>query len=119
MGREGAVGVGVGADVPGHLQSAWFGQDAFLQKPTLVLQYKPLPQLALLPQVPPQVLGVPEGPGVLVGVTVGVVVGDSVGEPGGDSVGGVVERVNDRTQAGGAVTSAAWGILDGTFGATG
>ena len=114
----GAVGVGVGADVPWQGQFAWFGQDAFLQRPTLVLQYNPLPQFALLPQVPPQELGVPEGVGVTVGVTVGVAVpvGVAVGEPVGVIVGDAVERVNDRVQA---PFSAALGILLGTFGATG
>lgn len=77
----GAVGVGVGADVPEQVQFAWLGQDAFLQRPTLVLQYNPPLQFALLPQVPPQELGAPVGLGLAVGVAVGVGVGVSVSAP--------------------------------------
>lgn len=75
----------------------------------------------LLPQVPPQELGAPVGPGL----PVGLAVGDAVGEPVdvavavGDAV--AVNRVNDRVQApgvGDGVISAACGILDGTLGAT-
>jgi hypothetical protein len=88
----------------------------------------------LLPQVPPQLLGVPEGTGVAVGVgvgvavgvTVGVTVGEAVGVTVGDAVGeGEAEPiVNVRTQAGfcsdgDGLTSWAYGMLEGTLGATG
>ena len=97
-------------------------QDGFLQNPAEHI--RPFPQFALLPQVPLQELGVPDGVGVPVGVAVGVPVGVEVGVPVGVAVGvevvGVRLKVN--TQVVGAtvgVTSWACGILLGTLGATG
>lgn len=88
FGRDGAAGVGVGAVVPppGQVQSVSVVQDEFRQKPPE--QTRSVPQLALLPQVPPQRFGVAEGLGVAVGVAVpaGVPVGDSVGVSSGGGV---------------------------------
>lgn len=100
----------------------------------LELRQKPLEQispdwqLALLPQVPLQVLGVPVGPGVgdnvsvavgvgvgepvpvAVGVSVGVIVGVGVGEP--------RLKVNNWQALGVAAADAAWGIELGALGVT-
>ena len=51
----------VGPGVPLQTQSASDGHAAFLQRPTDVLQNRSLLQFTLLPQVPPQELGCPEG----------------------------------------------------------
>ena len=80
----------------------------------------------MLPQVPPHEFGVPVGvpDGVAVGVPVGVAVGVpdgvAVGVPDGVAV-GVAPIVKDKEQAGLGVgeASCAFGILLGTFGATG
>lgn len=92
-------------------------QDGFLQKP--FEQMRLLSQLLLLPQVPPQELGAPDGGVVGVpvgvgfdepdGVSLGVPVGEAVGEP----VGVPAANVNESEQL---VTSCAWGTLDGAAG---
>lgn len=108
------VGVGVGVEVP-QTQLALLVQLGFLQKPPE--QTNSLLQFEFDPQVPLQLLGVPVGVGVGVGVIVGVPVGVGVGvpDPVGVGVGVVVVSVKEREQ----VLSAAFGKLDGTFGATG
>lgn len=79
--------------------------------------------MALLPQVPPQELGVPDGLGVAVGVpvpvgvAVAVPVGVAVGVPVGVAVGVPVPIVKARAvQLLGISAAAGW--LDGAFGAT-
>lgn len=75
----------------------------------------------MLPQVPPQELGVPEGLGVLVGpevpVGVAVAVPVGVGVPVGVAVGVPVVRVNASAEQLPGI-SAAFGLLEGTLGAT-
>lgn len=85
-------------------------QFGFRQKPPE--QTKSLLQFEFDPQVPLQLLGVPVGVGVGVGVPVGVGVG--VPDPVGVGVGVDVVNVNEREQE----FPAAFGRLDGTFGAT-
>lgn len=98
----------VGPGVPLQTQLVLDVQDGFLQKPLEQTRFDA--QLLLLPQVPPQALGVPEGMGVPVGVGEAVPLG--VGE------GDVELRVKaSAEQLPG--TSAARGILEGTLGATG
>lgn len=119
-GREGAAGVAVvvGPGVPVQVQLVLDVHDGFLQKPPEQIRFDA--QLLLLPQVPLQVLGVPEGLGVAVGVVDGVTVGVplGVGDPVGVNVGVGVATANVKERAQ-VVTSAAFGMLDGTFGATG
>jgi hypothetical protein len=69
----------------------------------------------LLPQVPLQEFGAPVDVAVGVGVTVGVAVGKPV--PVGVGVGVLVDV--DIVKLKEQVFSAAFGILEGTFGATG
>jgi hypothetical protein len=88
---------------PGQLQLDSDEQDGFLQSPDTcapfrlladVLQNSPPLQSALLPQVPPQLFGVPVGVGVNVGVAVGVGVGLPVGVAVGVAVGELVDLFN-------------------------
>jgi len=114
----GTAGVAVGPGVPLQTQFVLDVQDGFLQKP--LEQIRLDPQLALLPQVPLQLFGVPGVPvGVAVGVPEGVPLGVAVGVPDGVAVGVATVRVKERVQLAGGVISAAFGILEGTFGATG
>jgi hypothetical protein len=75
--------------------------------------------LVLLPQVPLQEFGTPVGVavGVAVGVWFPVGVGVGVWFPVGVGVGEPVDIVNVKLQV--LLFSAACGILEGTFGATG
>jgi len=120
-GRVGTAGVAEGPGVPLQVQLTLVVHDGFLQKP--LEQIKPDEQLLLVPQVPLQLLGVPVGVVLGVGVTTGVPVGVAVGVPDGVPVGvgvGVFKaKVKERVQDAGGVISAALGILEGTFGATG
>lgn len=114
----GRVGAGVdGAGVPAQTQLVLEVQDGLRHIPLEHTRFDA--QLALLPQVPPQELGVDTGVGVPVGVGVGVPAGVDVGVAVG--VGVETDKVNEREQAGlgVGVFSAALGKLDGTFGATG
>lgn len=115
VGPDVVNGVGVGVELVPQLQLLAVKHDGLRQRPEVKSQTIPSWQLALLPQVPLQELGVPDGVGVGVVVGVGVGVGDvvgvgvGVGVGNGVGVGTTVKTLKLRVQAATESWRSTWG----------